>query len=182
MKPNGRHRAQPGDHSPSWWIEQPPGQTVAAVNDGVIVGSGRMGLTDGAAGLMWRQHRSWSIRLARARAWAARSQSTSSGNGGQDLEQSPNASARQAGHVEDKQWIASARDAARQHGGCTPSLKYRRQARVSAEPARDASPGLKVALLASVEGGTHLLQVGRAQGYPRVPEEMITQPQLDFGG
>ena len=28
------------------------------------------------------------------------------GNGGQDLEQSPNASARQAGHVEDKQWIA----------------------------------------------------------------------------
>jgi hypothetical protein len=29
------------------------------------------------------------------------------GNGGQDLEQSPDASARQAGHVEDKQWIAS---------------------------------------------------------------------------
>jgi hypothetical protein len=28
------------------------------------------------------------------------------GNGGRDLEQSPNASARQAGHVEDKQWIA----------------------------------------------------------------------------
>jgi hypothetical protein len=28
------------------------------------------------------------------------------GNGGQDLEQSPNSSARQAGHVEDKQWIA----------------------------------------------------------------------------
>jgi hypothetical protein len=28
------------------------------------------------------------------------------GNGGQDLEQSPNASATQAGHVEDKQWIA----------------------------------------------------------------------------
>ena len=28
------------------------------------------------------------------------------GNGGQDLEQSPNASAKQAGHVEDKQWIA----------------------------------------------------------------------------
>ncbi len=28
------------------------------------------------------------------------------GNGGLDLEQSPNASARQAGHVEDKQWIA----------------------------------------------------------------------------
>src|SRR5438034_11819729 len=28
------------------------------------------------------------------------------GNGGQDLEQSPNASARQVGHVEDKQWIA----------------------------------------------------------------------------
>ena len=28
------------------------------------------------------------------------------GNGGQDLEQSPNASARQAGHVEDKQWVA----------------------------------------------------------------------------
>ena len=28
------------------------------------------------------------------------------GNGGKDLEQSPNASARQAGHVEDKQWIA----------------------------------------------------------------------------
>jgi hypothetical protein len=28
------------------------------------------------------------------------------GNGGQDLEQSPNASARQAGHIEDKQWIA----------------------------------------------------------------------------
>ena len=28
------------------------------------------------------------------------------GNGGQDLEQSPNASARQAGDVEDKQWIA----------------------------------------------------------------------------
>ena len=28
------------------------------------------------------------------------------GNGGQDLEQSPNASARQAGHVEDKQWFA----------------------------------------------------------------------------
>jgi hypothetical protein len=28
------------------------------------------------------------------------------GNGGQDLEQAPNASARQAGHVEDKQWIA----------------------------------------------------------------------------
>src|SRR5712672_954576 len=28
------------------------------------------------------------------------------GNGGQALEQSPNASARQAGHVEDKQWIA----------------------------------------------------------------------------
>jgi hypothetical protein len=28
------------------------------------------------------------------------------GNGGQDLEQSPNASARQAGHVGDKQWIA----------------------------------------------------------------------------
>jgi len=28
------------------------------------------------------------------------------GDGGQDLEQSPNASARQAGHVEDKQWIA----------------------------------------------------------------------------
>ena len=28
------------------------------------------------------------------------------GNGGQDLEQSPNASAKQPGHVEDKQWIA----------------------------------------------------------------------------
>ena len=28
------------------------------------------------------------------------------GNGGKDLEQSPNSSARQAGHVEDKQWIA----------------------------------------------------------------------------
>jgi hypothetical protein len=28
------------------------------------------------------------------------------GNGGQDLEQAPNASAKQAGHVEDKQWIA----------------------------------------------------------------------------
>ncbi len=28
------------------------------------------------------------------------------GNGGQDLEQSPNASAKQFGHVEDKQWIA----------------------------------------------------------------------------
>src|SRR5215469_4919553 len=28
------------------------------------------------------------------------------GNGGQDLEQSPNASARQLGHVEDKQWVA----------------------------------------------------------------------------
>ena len=28
------------------------------------------------------------------------------GNGGQDLEQSPNASAKQLGHVEDKQWIA----------------------------------------------------------------------------
>jgi hypothetical protein len=28
------------------------------------------------------------------------------GNGGQDLEQSPNASAKQAGHVEDKQWVA----------------------------------------------------------------------------
>lgn len=28
------------------------------------------------------------------------------GNGGRDLEQSPNSSARQAGHVEDKQWIA----------------------------------------------------------------------------
>jgi hypothetical protein len=28
------------------------------------------------------------------------------GNGGRDLEQAPNASARQAGHVEDKQWIA----------------------------------------------------------------------------
>jgi hypothetical protein len=28
------------------------------------------------------------------------------GNGGQDLEQSPNSSAKQAGHVEDKQWIA----------------------------------------------------------------------------
>jgi hypothetical protein len=28
------------------------------------------------------------------------------GNGGNDLEQSPNASARQAGHVEDKQWVA----------------------------------------------------------------------------
>jgi hypothetical protein len=28
------------------------------------------------------------------------------GNGGQDLEQSPNSSARQAGHVEDKQWVA----------------------------------------------------------------------------
>jgi hypothetical protein len=28
------------------------------------------------------------------------------GNGGQDLEQSPNASARQVGHVEDKQWVA----------------------------------------------------------------------------
>ena len=28
------------------------------------------------------------------------------GNGGQDLEQSPNSSARQAGHVEDKEWIA----------------------------------------------------------------------------
>jgi hypothetical protein len=28
------------------------------------------------------------------------------GNGGQDLEQVPNASAKQAGHVEDKQWIA----------------------------------------------------------------------------
>jgi hypothetical protein len=28
------------------------------------------------------------------------------GNGGKDLEQSPNASARQAGHVEDKQWVA----------------------------------------------------------------------------
>src|SRR5215468_9099778 len=28
------------------------------------------------------------------------------GNGGKDLEQSPNASAKQAGHVEDKQWIA----------------------------------------------------------------------------
>ncbi|GAA2092999.1 sialidase family protein [Microlunatus panaciterrae] len=28
------------------------------------------------------------------------------GNGGQDLEQSPNASAKQLGHVEDKQWVA----------------------------------------------------------------------------
>jgi hypothetical protein len=28
------------------------------------------------------------------------------GNGGNDLEQSPNASAKQAGHVEDKQWVA----------------------------------------------------------------------------
>jgi hypothetical protein len=28
------------------------------------------------------------------------------GNGGQDLEQAPNASAKQAGHVEDKQWVA----------------------------------------------------------------------------
>jgi hypothetical protein len=28
------------------------------------------------------------------------------GNGGQDLEQSPNSSAKQAGHVEDKEWIA----------------------------------------------------------------------------
>ncbi|MDR0346640.1 MAG: glycoside hydrolase, partial [Nocardiopsaceae bacterium] len=28
------------------------------------------------------------------------------GNGGRDLEQSPNSSARQAGHVEDKQWVA----------------------------------------------------------------------------
>jgi hypothetical protein len=28
------------------------------------------------------------------------------GNGGKDLEQSPNASAKQAGHVEDKQWVA----------------------------------------------------------------------------
>jgi hypothetical protein len=28
------------------------------------------------------------------------------GNGGHDLEQSPNASARQAGHVEDKEWVA----------------------------------------------------------------------------
>src|SRR6516162_8891098 len=28
------------------------------------------------------------------------------GNGGKDLEQSPNSSARQSGHVEDKQWIA----------------------------------------------------------------------------
>src|SRR6266436_2628192 len=32
------------------------------------------------------------------------------GNGGQDLEQAPNASAKQAGHVEDKQWIAVSRD------------------------------------------------------------------------
>ena len=32
--------------------------------------------------------------------------STGSRNGGQDLEQSPNASAKQAGHVEDKQWTA----------------------------------------------------------------------------
>jgi len=51
---------------------------VVAVIDGVIVGSGKMGLTDRAAGLMRRRHRSWSIRLARARAWAARSESTSS--------------------------------------------------------------------------------------------------------
>jgi hypothetical protein len=28
------------------------------------------------------------------------------GNGGRPLEQSPNASAKQSGHVEDKQWIA----------------------------------------------------------------------------
>jgi hypothetical protein len=28
------------------------------------------------------------------------------GNGGNDLEQSPNASAKQLGHVEDKQWVA----------------------------------------------------------------------------
>jgi GNAT superfamily N-acetyltransferase len=26
-----------------WWMEQPPGQTVAAVSDGVIVGSAKMG-------------------------------------------------------------------------------------------------------------------------------------------
>src|SRR5579859_2300213 len=66
--------------------------------------------------------------------------------------------------------------------GCASSSKYRRQARVSAEPSGDASSGLKVALLVGVEGSTHLLQVGRAQGCPRVPEEMITHPQLDFGG
>ena len=38
------------------------------------------------------------------------------GNGGNDLEQSPNASAKQAGHVEDKQWVAV---------NAMPNSKYR---------------------------------------------------------
>ena len=32
----------PGEARP-WWMEQPPGQTVVAVSDGVIVGSAKMG-------------------------------------------------------------------------------------------------------------------------------------------
>ena len=31
------------DEARPWWMEQPPGQTVAAVSDGVIVGSAKMG-------------------------------------------------------------------------------------------------------------------------------------------
>ena len=31
------------DEARPWWMEQPPGQTVVAVSDGVIVGSAKMG-------------------------------------------------------------------------------------------------------------------------------------------
>jgi L-amino acid N-acyltransferase YncA len=33
------------DEARPWWMEQPPGQTVVAVSDGVIVGSAKMGAT-----------------------------------------------------------------------------------------------------------------------------------------
>ena len=60
-----------------WWMEQPPGQTVVAVDDGVVVGSAKMGPNRPAADRTWRPRRSWSIRPARARAQAAPSGSTS---------------------------------------------------------------------------------------------------------
>ena len=43
----GNTYAYPSDHSPErarpWWMEEPPGQTVVAEHDGLVLGSAKMG-------------------------------------------------------------------------------------------------------------------------------------------
>ena len=51
-----------------WWMEQPPGQTVVAVSDSIIVGSAKTGHNRPGRGRTWQRRRFLPTRPARARA------------------------------------------------------------------------------------------------------------------